>query len=78
MPGGAMKSKNHGRNLENFHRDFKADLMLAAIEENSGHMITLAVVEWGKTVGLKYDRTRIEHDRISLTNHTSYLNKFNG
>ena len=66
------------RLLEKFHRDFKADLMLAAIEENSGHMIVLAVVEWGKTIGLRYDRTRNEHDRIRMTNHNSYFNKING
>ena len=70
--------EDDGRLLEKFHRDFKADLMLAAIEENSGHMIVLAVVEWGKTIGLRYDRTRNEHDRIRMTNHNSYCNKMKG
>ena len=78
MPGGSMKTKSFGRNLEKYHRDFKAEMILAAIEENSGHMIILAAVDWGKTVGLKYDRTRNEHDRIRMTNHNSYCNEING
>ena len=79
MPSCTMKvCEDYGRVLKKCHRDFKADLMLAAIEENSGHMIILAAVEWGKIIDLRYDGTRNEHDRIVMTNHSSNFNKFNG
>ena len=67
-----------GKNLEKTDRDFKADLMLVAIEENTGHMIILAVIEWGKFVCLKYDHTKPVHSRIKLTACTSYCNKKKG
>ena len=57
MPSANLTTKDvsFGKNLEKTDRDFKADLMLAAIEENTGHMIILAVIEWGKFVCLQYD-----------------------
>ena len=80
MPSANMPTKElfSGKNLEKTDRDFKADLMLAAIEENTGHMIILAVIEWGKFVCLKYDHTKPVHSRTKLTACTSYCNKKKG
>ena len=46
--------------------------MLTAIEENSGHMILLATIEWGKSLCLKYDSTKPIHSRMELTHLKSY------
>ena len=64
-----------GKKFEKFERDFKAELMLAAIEENSGHMIILASFEWGNFTCLQYDRSKPIHSRIKLTNYSSYCQR---
>ena len=85
MPSGCSEirhgfhvSKYIEKTVEKSDRDFKADLMLAAIEENTGHMIILAVIEWGKFICLQYDHTKPVHSRIKLTACTSYCNKKKG
>ena len=81
MPSGCSKTHHGchvGKYIEKSDRDFKADLMLTAIEENTGHMIILAVIEWGKFVCFQYDHTKPVHSRIKLTACTSYCNKKKG
>ena len=55
-----------------FDRDDEFELMLTAIEENSGHMIILATIEWGKSLCLEYDKTKSINSRIELTHLKSH------
>ena len=56
-----------GRALQSVERDSKFKLMLTAIEENSGHVIILANIEWGKSLFSDYDVTKGMHARIGLS-----------
>ena len=58
--------------MNKFKRDDKFELMLTAIEENSGHIINLAKIEWGKMLTLEYDIKKELHSRIELTHLKSY------
>ena len=55
-----------------FDRDDEFELMLTAIEENSGHMIILATIEWGKSLCLEYDKAKPINSRIELTHLKSH------
>ena len=66
-----------GGKIEKCDRDFKAELMLTAIEENSGHMIILATVDWGKIACLQYNRAKPIHSRIELIEYNSYCQRKN-
>ena len=72
LPNSWMKTNKDGKNLKKLKRDDKFELMLTAIEENSGHMIILATIEWGKEVCLQYDNTKSMHSRISLNSLNTY------
>ena len=50
-----------------FEREDEFELMLTAIEENSGHMIVLATIEWGKSLSFKYDHSKPVDSRLKLT-----------
>ena len=68
-------NKFDGGKIEKCDRDFKAELMLTAIEENSGHMIILATVDWGKFTCLQYNRAKPIHSRIELIEYNSYCQR---
>ena len=55
-----------------FERDDEFELMLTAIEENSGYMIILATIEWGKSLCIEYNKTKPMHDRLELTHLKSH------
>ena len=55
-----------------YEREDEFELMLTAVEENSGHMIILATVEWGKSLVLSYDRTQLMHSRMSVKDFQNY------
>ena len=57
-----------------FERDDEFELMLTAIEENSGHMIILATIEWGKSLSFEYDKTKPVNSRLKLTRLKSHYN----
>ena len=60
------------KKLKRIIRDDSFELMLTAIEENSGHMIILATIEWGKSLCLEYDSKKSMHSRISLNSLNTY------
>ena len=57
-----------------FDRDDEFELMLTAIEENSGHMIILATIEWGKSLSFEYDNSKPVNSRLKLTRLKSHYN----
>ena len=57
-------SDDKGRSSKKFVRDLKFDLMLAAIEENSGHMIILSNIKWGIKVDFQIENSRLMHSRV--------------
>ena len=69
-----MATEDDGNMLEGFDTDFKFVLMLTAIEENSGHRINLATIEWGKDIYLQYDHTKPMYSRMSMNRLMSYCN----
>ena len=58
--------------LNKIGRDDNFELRLAAIEENSGHLITMATIEWGKRIVLQYDCSKEMHSRLKLNELNSY------
>ena len=67
-PSGHFNYHQYGNRIKHFEREDKFELMLVAIEENSGHMIVLKTIEWGKSISLQYDCTKEMHERLKL-NH---------
>lgn len=67
MPGARVSNP-----IDKFEREDEFELMLAAIEENSGHMIILTTIEWKKLLCIKYDKTKPMHDRLELTHLESH------
>ena len=72
LPNVKLRANTDKYKLKSFKREDEFELMLTAIEENSGHMIILARVEWGKTLRLQYDCKRSIHERLELTELKTY------
>ena len=72
MPSGkfSIHYKDYILNKIEKSRNFK--LMLTAIEENSGHMIVLAEILWGKSFCINYDWEKPMHSRISMSKVSSH------
>ena len=59
-------------NLDKTKQKLDFELMLTAIEENSGYMINLATIKWGKHISMHYSSTRLKHPRTDLNLLESY------
>ena len=64
------KLKNHS--VLNVNRDISFELMLVAIEENSGHWINLTNVEWGQEVQIQVDTNRPVNSRLQLKHYKTW------
>ena len=53
--------------LTNFEREVNFETMLMAVEENSGHMIILATVDWKHKLSFEVDVERPIFLRLKLT-----------
>lgn len=67
FPSASVPTKIHGNKLNQIERDDKFELMLTAIEENSGHMIVLKTIEWEKSVNLQYDQIGILQIEVEIS-----------
>ena len=72
MPSARVPIRYEGYTINSKQRENNFEVMLTVIEENSGHMITLATVEWGKSFRLQYDCKKAMHSRISMTEVESF------
>lgn len=52
--------------LDKVKQKLDFELMLTAIEENSGYMINLATIKWGKYISMNYSSTRLKHPKTDL------------
>ena len=58
---------DEGQVLIRFEREENFELMLTAVEENSGHMIILATVDWKHELSFEVDVKRPVYSRLELT-----------
>ena len=72
MPSGRVPIHTEDYKLNKIEKSRNFKLMLTAIEENSGHMIVLAEIWWGKSFCIKYDCEKPMHSRISMTKVSSH------
>ena len=64
------KLKNYS--VLNVNRDVRFELMLVAIEENSGHWIDLTKVKWGQKVQIQVDTNMPVNSRLQLKHYTTW------
>ena len=76
FPSSNMFTSLNGNKLKKLHKDINFELRLTAIEENSGHMIVLSTIEWGKSIILQYDSSSQEMNSRLKLNHLSGYCKF--
>ena len=77
LPSAAARFRREGSAMTSFEREESFELMLTAVEENSGHMIVLATVQWSHVVDFQVDVNREVHSRLKLKGlETTY--RFNG
>ena len=72
FPSSSFEINNNGSKFKTNEIEDDFELMLTAIEENSGHMINLATIEWGKDINLQYDCEKLMHSRINMIKLHSY------
>ena len=63
---------DHVQTVNQIEKDDKFELMLTAIEENSGHMIVLGTIKWGRFFHWQYDCSKPMHSRINMKKINSY------
>ena len=71
-PSSVMNAGYHGQTLHQLEKDDEFELMLTAIEENSGHTIVLGTIRWGRFFRWQYDCTKSMHSRINMKKINSY------
>ena len=76
FPSSNMFTSLNGNKLKKLHKDINFELRLTAIEENSGHMIVLSTIEWGKSIILQYDSSSQEMNSRLKLNHLNGYCKF--
>ena len=74
LPCSSFEINYDGSKLKRFEKEDDFELMLTAIEENSGHRINLATIEWGKDIYLQYDHTKPMYSRMNMNRLNSYCN----
>ena len=67
LPNSGEKFIDEGQVLTRFEREENFEMMLTAVEENSGHMIILATVDWKHKLSFEVDVKRPVYSRLELT-----------
>ena len=67
LPAAATTFNRNGAEITRFDREENFEMMLTAVEENSGHIIILATVDWTHKVNFQVDVKKPVHSRLKLT-----------